>query len=142
MLLPWVISKIPLTSRGRYVIINIDTFILINLKGMIFLKHMDAVRTFKALADDNRLEIMRLLIEGEKCGCVLLEALEIGQPTLSHHMRILCDSGLVNARKKGTWMHYSISKEGALKIRNMVDHYVVYSDQDAEKASVSSQKEE
>ena len=91
-------------------------------------KHADAVRTFKALADDNRLEIMRLLIDGEKCGCVLLEALEIGQPTLSHHMHILCDAGLVDARKKGTWMHYSISEEGAIKIRNLVDHYVVYTD--------------
>ena len=91
-------------------------------------KHTDAVRTFKALADDNRLEIMRLLIDGEKCGCVLLEALEIGQPTLSHHMRILCDAGLVDARKKGAWMHYSISEEGAIKIRNLVDHYVVYTD--------------
>ena len=94
-------------------------------------KHTDAVKIFKALADDNRLEIMRLLIDGEKCGCVLLEALEIGQPTLSHHMHILCDAGLVVARKQGTWIHYSISKEGAIKIRDLVDHYVVYSDRRA-----------
>ena len=87
-------------------------------------QHTNAVKIFKALADNNRLEIMRLLFDGEKCGCVLLDALEIGQPTLSHHMRILCDAGLVRARKKGTWMHYSISKEGASKICEMVNFYV------------------
>ena len=69
--------------------------------------------TFKALCDENRIRILKLLQSGEKCACVLLEDLHITQPTLSHHMKILCDSGIVVGRKEGKWMHYSISKEGA-----------------------------
>lgn len=58
------------------------------------------VKKIKALADENRLEIMLLLQQGEKCGCVLLEELNITQPTLSHHMKILCDSNFVIGRKE------------------------------------------
>lgn len=68
---------------------------------------------FKALCDENRIRIMKLLRTGEKCACKLLEELNISQPTLSHHMKILCDSGIVVGRKEGKWMHYSISAEGS-----------------------------
>lgn len=71
---------------------------------------------FKALGDENRIQILRLLSSGERCACKLLEEMNITQPTLSHHMKILCDSGIVNGRKEGKWMHYSISKEGAKQI--------------------------
>ena len=67
---------------------------------------------FKALCDENRVRILALLKGGEKCACKLLEALDIVQPTLSHHMKILCDSGLVVSRKEGKWMHYSLSRKG------------------------------
>ncbi len=81
------------------------------------------VRKIKALADENRLAIMLALQHGEKCGCVLLEEMNITQPTLSHHMKILCDSGLVSSRKEGRWMHYSLSKEGVNAFRNMIGTY-------------------
>ena len=68
---------------------------------------------FKALCDENRIKILKLLQNGEKCACVLLDDLHITQPTLSHHMKILCDSGIVAGRKEGKWMHYSISPGGA-----------------------------
>ena len=71
---------------------------------------------FKALCDENRIRIMKLLRTGEKCACKLLEELNISQPTLSHHMKILCDSGLVKGRKEGKWMHYSLCKEGAINL--------------------------
>lgn len=64
---------------------------------------------FKALADENRIHILRSLRSGEKCACMLLEELNISQPTLSHHMRILCDCGIVEGRKAGKWIHYSIN---------------------------------
>ena len=67
---------------------------------------------FKALCDENRVQILRILQSGELCACHLLEELNLSQPTLSHHMKILCDSGLVVGRKEGKWMHYSISEEG------------------------------
>ena len=65
----------------------------------------------KALGDANRLEIVQMLSDGEKCGCKLLEKFEITQPTLSHHMKILVDCGLVNDRKEGKWHHYSLNGE-------------------------------
>lgn len=67
---------------------------------------------FKAFCDENRIQILKQLLTGEKCACVLLDNLHISQPTLSHHMKILCDSGIVNMRKEGKWAHYSISEEG------------------------------
>ena len=82
------------------------------------------VRRIKALADENRLAIMLALQHGEKCGCVLLEELSITQPTLSHHMKILCDSGLVASRKEGKWIHYSLSREGMTAFRDMISGYV------------------
>lgn len=68
---------------------------------------------FKALCDENRILIIEMLRSGEKCACKLLEELNVTQPTLSHHMKILCDSGIVVGRKEGKWTHYSISPEGA-----------------------------
>ena len=67
----------------------------------------------KALSDTNRLNIIKMLTKGRLCACELLEKLEVTQPTLSHHMKILCDSGVVIGRKEGKWTHYSISSEGA-----------------------------
>ena len=66
---------------------------------------------FKSFADENRIHILRILRDGEKCACHLLEELNISQPTLSHHMKILCDCGLVNDRKEGKWHHYSINAD-------------------------------
>jgi ArsR family transcriptional regulator len=65
----------------------------------------------KALADTNRLRIVTMLSEGEKCACKLLEAFDITQPTLSHHMKTLCDCGLVCVRREGKWSHYSLNCE-------------------------------
>ena len=67
---------------------------------------------FKAFCDENRIKILQLLLDGEKCACKLLEELNVTQPTLSHHMKTLLDSGIVEGRKEGKWMHYSISAEG------------------------------
>lgn len=67
---------------------------------------------FKALCDENRVRILRLLQHGERCACELLEEMKLSQPTLSHHMKILCDSGIVIGRKDGKWTYYSISDEG------------------------------
>ena len=75
-------------------------------------KFEEAAKIFKAFCDPNRLMILEILKDGEQCACKLLEQLNIGQPTLSHHMKILCDSGIVIGRKEGKWMHYSISENG------------------------------
>lgn len=77
-------------------------------------------RLFKAMGDENRLTILQLLHTGERCACRLQEALNISQPTLSHHMRILLDAGLVCARKDGKWIHYSLSEEGAREAKALL----------------------
>lgn len=88
------------------------------------MSYRDDVRVFKALADENRLRILELLHDGSKCACVVLEDLHISQSTLSHHMKLLCDCGLVDVEKDGRWMNYSISTEGSKKLEEMVEHYV------------------
>lgn len=77
------------------------------------MEEMKTALIFKAFCDENRIRILKMLRSGEKCACKLLEELNVTQPTLSHHMKILCDSGVVVGRKEGKWMHYSISGEGA-----------------------------
>lgn len=69
-------------------------------------------RVFRAFADNNRVRVLEMLCEGEKCACALLEDLQINQSTLSHHMKILCDSGIVKSRKVGKWSYYSINDSG------------------------------
>lgn len=66
---------------------------------------------FKALADPNRLRLLSLVRgaeTGEACVCDLTEPLELGQPTVSHHLKILVDAGLLHREKRGTWAYYSL----------------------------------
>lgn len=70
---------------------------------------LEAAAVCRALGDQNRLKIISLLTTGEKCACELLKAFDITQPTLSHHMKILSDCNLVEARKDGKWIHYSLN---------------------------------
>lgn len=70
-------------------------------------------KVFKALCDEKRLRILELLRGGEKCACVLIDRLDMGQSTLSYHMKILVESGLVQSRQEGKWTHYQISKTGS-----------------------------
>lgn len=69
------------------------------------------VLAVKALSDETRLKIIDMLSCGSMCACDILELVDIGQSTLSYHMKILTDSGLVNAVKDGSWMRYSINEE-------------------------------
>ena len=71
---------------------------------------MLAVR-FKALADPNRLRILSIISsspEAETCVCDLSEPLKLGQPTVSHHLKILVEAGLLNREKRGVWAYYSL----------------------------------
>lgn len=70
-------------------------------------------KVFKAFCDDKRLRILELLCAGEKCACVLIEYLGIGQSALSYHMKILVESGIVESRQEGKWTHYRISEKGS-----------------------------
>ncbi|MEM2910838.1 MAG: metalloregulator ArsR/SmtB family transcription factor [Nitrososphaerota archaeon] len=66
-------------------------------------------RFFKALADETRLRILKLLEVREMCVCEIMVALGLTQPTASHHLRILENAELVKGKKDGKWIFYSIS---------------------------------
>ena len=80
----------------------------------------ERAKVFRALCDERRQRILELLHSGEKCACKLLDELQIGQSTRSHHMKILCDSGVVRGRKEGKWVHYSIDPAGAEQARQLL----------------------
>ena len=94
-----------------YLCIAYNDYIDDNQCEVLEMKEMDIALICKALGDSNRLKSVKMLSDGEKCGCKLLEAFEITQPTLSHHMKILCECGLVETRKEGKWSHYSLNCE-------------------------------
>lgn len=69
---------------------------------------------FKALGDPTRLQIFQAIrAKDDICACSILEQMDITQPTLSHHVKQLCTTGLVTCRKEGRWMHYTANKEMA-----------------------------
>jgi len=83
-------------------------------------RYREYAQFFKVLSDPNRLMIVDMLSCGELCACVILEKFKITQPTLSHHMKSLCDSGLVVGRKEGKWMYYSLSEKTVQSCRNVL----------------------
>lgn len=70
-------------------------------------------KVFKAICDETRVSIMLFLQRGEKCACNISDELNIAQSKLSYHMKILCESGLVESWYIGKWTHYKISKSGS-----------------------------
>ncbi len=83
--------------------------------------YQEIVKVFKALDDEKRLQILDMIRSGEKCACVILEDMQISQSTLSHHMKILCESGIVQGRKEGKWVYYSIDAEGSKRAAMLLD---------------------
>ncbi|MHB1485709.1 MAG: ArsR/SmtB family transcription factor [Saccharofermentanales bacterium] len=86
------------------------------------MSHEENATIFKALADETRLKILELLSGGELCACKILEQFDITQPTLSYHMKILSDSGLVEARRDGAWMRYTINPDRISAIQAYCDN--------------------
>lgn len=70
---------------------------------------VNCIEIFKALGDKTRLKIFEILRDGKACACTILENLSITQPTLSHHMKILCGCGIVISENKGKWTYYYIN---------------------------------
>ena len=79
----------------------------------------ESLKILKALGEETRLKIFEMLRGGKSCACKILEKFNISQPTLSHHMKILCDSGLVLAEKDWKWTYYSIDRE---KLNEFLDY--------------------
>ena len=77
----------------------------------------------KALADPTRLKIVYFLQHGERCVCELIEALERPQPTISHHLTILKNAGILKWRKEGVWIHYRLAVE---KIPELIEKLLIH----------------
>jgi ArsR family transcriptional regulator len=103
------------------------------------LKH--AALVFKALGDESRLKIVAELQKKELCACNLLEVLPISQSTLSHHMKILIESGLVEAKKEKKWTYYSLSKIGCEHALGLLQQ-VTTIDENYEIACLCDEKEQ
>ena len=80
-------------------------------------------RLLKALADPTRLRILSLLSrhEGEVCVFEIVESFTLEQPTISHHLRILRDAGLVDCRKKGLWAYYYVRRDALNRARDVIE---------------------
>ncbi len=74
-------------------------------------RYSEGARVFKALGDSRRAMIVDMLSCGELCACRILERLEMSQPTLSHHMKLLCECGIVRCREEGKWTYYSLDRD-------------------------------
>ena len=70
-----------------------------------------AVQLFHALSDDTRLEVIRLLQDGERCVCELQDSLNAAQSRLSFHLKVLKDAGIVTDRREGRWSYYELNRD-------------------------------
>jgi len=99
-----------------------DTFVKANIKEPDVPATIDTLETvFKALADKTRLRILTLLGADEVCVCHIHDALRLPQPTVSRHLAYLRRTGLVDARREGTWIHYRVASSVDPVIRAVID---------------------
>jgi len=80
-------------------------------------------KLFKVLGDSNRVAIMDLIKDSELSAGQILSEIKLGQSTLSHHMKILCDSGIVNSRKESRWVYYSVNKDVVREIMAVLQNW-------------------
>ncbi len=80
-----------------------------------------AAKAFRALGDETRLAILALLRDrGRLCACEFLGCCSLSQPTLSHHLKVLREAGLVKAEKHGLWVHYSLNQAAVDELKRML----------------------
>ena len=77
-------------------------------------------KQFRALADENRLRIVDLLRNGERCVCELTDALDLGQSLLSFHLKTLKEAGLVTDRREGRWAYYTLNPDAFAQLEEFV----------------------
>ncbi len=83
---------------------------------------MDLIRSFKALADENRMKILITLMNGDLCVGALAARLGISKPAVSQHLKVLRKAGLVRGEKRGYWTHYVVNKEALAQVaQNLSD---------------------
>jgi ArsR family transcriptional regulator len=73
----------------------------------------DFIRVMKALSDPSRVKVVKMLQQKPMCVCEIQTALSLAQPTVSKHLKVLEDAGLVQSNKDGLWVNYSLSAGGS-----------------------------
>lgn len=86
---------------------------------------------FKALADPTRLRILELVSTGEQCVCELADRIDVAQPLLSHHLKVLKAAGFVRARREGRWTYYALDRERLESCRCVLDETLEAYDESA-----------
>jgi ArsR family transcriptional regulator len=77
---------------------------------------MDLVKSLKSLGDDNRLNLIKILLRNDLCVGALARLLGLSEPALSLHLRVLREAGLVRGEKRGYWTHYTVEKDALRQI--------------------------
>lgn len=78
----------------------------------------EAVRLFKALADETRLTIVRQLLEQDAiCACDFVACCRVAQPTVSHHLKVLRETGIIHGERRGQWIYYRVDRERLADLR-------------------------
>ena len=90
------------------------------------MNYRNDAKIFKALGDENRLALLECLKDGEKGAAELSEKIDISQSTFSHHMKILTDAGLVDYRKDGKWIYYTVSERGKKDLTQLILKYMLF----------------
>jgi len=78
----------------------------------------------KAIADENRLQILQMLQSGEKCVCEIWKHLGLSQNLISHHLKVLKDLNLISSRKEGLWVFYKINKIELSKLNSLLNKFL------------------
>lgn len=100
-------------------------FVAQNMQEVFMQKYEAAAQLFRMLGEPMRLAILDILSCGELCACDILEGLTISQSTLSHHMRVLQQAGIVTARKDATWVYYTINPKIVSELHNILDEILL-----------------
>jgi ArsR family transcriptional regulator, arsenate/arsenite/antimonite-responsive transcriptional repressor len=80
-----------------------------------------AAQLFHALSDQIRLEVVALLLDGERCVCELMADMNLAQSRLSWHLKTLSDAGIISGRREGRWNYYSLNREALSEAKELLD---------------------
>jgi ArsR family transcriptional regulator len=80
-----------------------------------------AAELFHALSDSTRLDVVNLLLGGERCVCELMDELDMAQSKLSWHLKTLSDAGIISGRREGRWNYYSLNADAIAEARAILD---------------------
>ena len=95
---------------------------LVNIELGRYSGAVDDVRLLQALAEPTRLAIVRQLAStGEVCACDFTDCCDVSQPTVSHHLKVLREAGVVSCERRGTWIYYRLEAKAASRIAALGD---------------------